>query len=463
MADELELLIRSLEGEAPSSEFVATLREQIANDVAAAVDFADEPVIEIDLRAEAVSSTRRPTRWVLAGVAAAIVLIVGFAALRSGDDEGGIETIDTPPETTTTIPEPSNNVDGGVAQEQAISVANAYAQALVSNDAEALPGLFGADGSGGERSGLIEEILADNFFFLESGAKLELNECTEPQAQPNDVFVIACMMMQQEALDVAIGTPPFPFKATLTIGNTGIQNASYEPLPPNVNWTLFVDWMAESHPDESLPLAPPFSDVDEAQTEGKRLGELAREWAAFNDRYGCTLDNVRTCGPVPVARTFFFRRIARDTDEMTALLDPAVELTGDAATIADYETLVAFEDAIGLVYQPAGCRTEGLVTPGVVTCDIVVLNDWSNALGVGPFNMEFEVIVTDNNRIVQLSRTIDSTDLIEQAWTPFVDWLADTHPEDFTNMLNDDGTPITTLDALQLWAAYTDEFVETLN
>ena len=191
MADELELLVRSIEGEAPSSEFVATLREQIAAEVVAAAAVTDEPVVEIDLRREADGSRPRRARWILAGVAAAIVLIVGFAALRSGSDEGGIETIDTPPETTTTtIPEPSNNVDDIDSQEQAVSVANAYAQALVSLDAEALPGLFGADGAGGERSGLIEEILADNLFFVESGAKLELSECTEPQAQPDGVFVI---------------------------------------------------------------------------------------------------------------------------------------------------------------------------------------------------------------------------------------------------------------------------------
>jgi hypothetical protein len=460
MADELELLVRSIEGEAPSSDFVATLRERIAIDIAAAVDVADEPVVEFDLRAEADSSTRWPARWVLAAVAAAIILIVGFTVLRDGSTEGGIETIDSPLETSTTIAETSDNLDGSGSQEQALSVANSYTEALVSLDAEALPALFGADGAGGEGSGLIEEILADNLFFIESGAKFEVAECTEPQAQPDDVFIISCMMTGQEALDLAIGYPASPFTATLTIGNSGIQDATYVPIPSAPNLNLFRDWMAQYHPNEALPPAPPFFDIDEAQTAGRRLGELARVWAAFNDRYSCTLDNVRTCGPTAVAKTFFFRRIARDVDEMTALLDPAVELTGDATTIADYETLVAFENATGLLYQPAGCRAEGLVAPARVTCEIVVLNDWSTALGVGPFDMEFELVVTDDNQIVQLSRTVDSTEFVEQAWTPFLDWLAEKHPEDLADMLNDDGNPVTTPDALQRWDAYTDEFVE---
>ena len=114
MADDLEILVRSIEAEPPSSEPVATLREHIAAEIAAAADVTDEPVVEIDLRLEAESSTRRPTRWILAGLAAAIVLIVGFVSLSGGGDEGGIETTDTPPET-------SNNVDGNVSQEQASS------------------------------------------------------------------------------------------------------------------------------------------------------------------------------------------------------------------------------------------------------------------------------------------------------------------------------------------------------
>lgn len=79
---------------------------------------------------------------------------------------------------------------------------------------------------------------------------------------------------------------------------------------------------------------------------------------------------------------------------------------------------------------------------------------------MNPFNTEFELEVTNDNRIARLSRTIDSTEFTEKAWTPFLDWLAETHPEDFSGMMNDDGTPITTPDAIQLWDAYSDEFGE---
>lgn len=110
MADDLELMMRSIEGEAPSPDFVATLRQRIvaeAEAITSAIDDGDQPVVEIDLRPQAEERTMTTTRWMLAGLAAAaIALIVGFMALSGDGDDGGLEldTVDTP----TTLPADSD-------------------------------------------------------------------------------------------------------------------------------------------------------------------------------------------------------------------------------------------------------------------------------------------------------------------------------------------------------------------
>jgi hypothetical protein len=100
MSDELDLLIGSIEGEGPSPDFVASLREQIVAETTALADLADggEPVSLIDLRPEPEEQAMSKTRWIIGGlVAAAIVLIVGVAVLASGGDEeegGGLRRHD---------------------------------------------------------------------------------------------------------------------------------------------------------------------------------------------------------------------------------------------------------------------------------------------------------------------------------------------------------------------------------
>jgi len=98
-------LVQSIEGEAPSPDFVASLRQQIVAETATPQVVTDaEPVFELDLRPESEERPMAPKRWIVAGLAAAaIALIVGFVALSGDGDDGGLDTVDTPQEPTTTI------------------------------------------------------------------------------------------------------------------------------------------------------------------------------------------------------------------------------------------------------------------------------------------------------------------------------------------------------------------------
>lgn len=97
MADDLERLVCSSEGEGPSSDFAVSLRERLVAEVAhptPGFDDGAELLDVIDLR-PAVAEERPMTNKTLiaAALAAAIVLIAGLTMVF-GDDENGTETID---------------------------------------------------------------------------------------------------------------------------------------------------------------------------------------------------------------------------------------------------------------------------------------------------------------------------------------------------------------------------------
>ncbi|NNF55554.1 MAG: hypothetical protein HKN03_14060 [Acidimicrobiales bacterium] len=102
MADDLEVMMRYVEGEGPSPEFVATLRERIVAETASPENAADdERVFEINVQPpppDHVTTTRR--QWILVAVAT-IIVIVGFLALSRGSNDRRLDTVNPPEEQTT--------------------------------------------------------------------------------------------------------------------------------------------------------------------------------------------------------------------------------------------------------------------------------------------------------------------------------------------------------------------------
>lgn len=102
MSSDLRDLLQATEGEGPSPEFRARLRAQIVAETEDTEDGPDIAVV-IDLTSrtdEPATSTGRPRLGViLAGLAAAVALIVGLWATLAGDDESGVDvTTETPDE-----------------------------------------------------------------------------------------------------------------------------------------------------------------------------------------------------------------------------------------------------------------------------------------------------------------------------------------------------------------------------
>lgn len=107
---DLEHLIEASEGEGPSPEFVAALRQRVVNEGSSKANAVPAPVV-IDLNDDRDHGTAWNTPRILVA-AAAVIALVGIAALLVTQNRQGFETI-SPPDVSTTVPDdqPAPSVD----------------------------------------------------------------------------------------------------------------------------------------------------------------------------------------------------------------------------------------------------------------------------------------------------------------------------------------------------------------
>lgn len=121
MSDDLEQSVCSTEGDLPSPEFVASLRERVAAEAEQTrpeADLGGHTVLEVDFRPEAEEHTMNRSRGLVAVVAAAaIALIVGIVVANADDDsvDDEVEAVGTPADTDGTAagPAPDADADAG--------------------------------------------------------------------------------------------------------------------------------------------------------------------------------------------------------------------------------------------------------------------------------------------------------------------------------------------------------------
>lgn len=102
MSDDLDNTVSSVQGEGPSPDFVAALRERIVAESNAHPQTGIAPVTVLEVtsqREQGMSTTRKIT---IGLAAAAIVLVAGFAIISNGNDSDEVNISDQPAETTAT-------------------------------------------------------------------------------------------------------------------------------------------------------------------------------------------------------------------------------------------------------------------------------------------------------------------------------------------------------------------------
>lgn len=167
--------------------------------------------------------------------------------------------------------------------------------------------------------------------------------------------------------------------------------------------------------------------------------------------------------PADMAREFVEARSRWDADGMQSLLAPDAVFLGDLVDTGEtLPPLADFERATGWTYIVDQCiETTGEPFP-LVSCAYSWENDWSRALGVGPFGGSEFRFVFEDGRITEVTNNFNLRGL-PRGWDPFVDWLEQAHPEDVPVMIDESFAlgpiPYLTPESIALWEIYTDEFV----
>lgn len=168
--------------------------------------------------------------------------------------------------------------------------------------------------------------------------------------------------------------------------------------------------------------------------------------------------------PVDLATEFVEARSQGDATGMQSLLAPDAVFRGDLVDSGEaLPALADFERATGWTYDLGRCTETTTEQSFVVSCAYSWENDWSRALGVGPFSAgnQFRFVFEDG-RISEVANTFNLRGL-SQAWDPFVAWLEQAHPEDVALMIDETFAlgpiPYLTAESIALWETYSDEFV----
>lgn len=99
MSDDLDNQFSSTQGQSPSPDFVAALREQIVTESKAQPQTGAQ-ITEVEFTSEREQGMTATRKMAIGLVAAAIVLIGGFAIFSNGNDSQEVNIIEGPPETT---------------------------------------------------------------------------------------------------------------------------------------------------------------------------------------------------------------------------------------------------------------------------------------------------------------------------------------------------------------------------
>lgn len=100
MSDDLDSTVSSARGQSPSPDFVADLRERIVAESTAQAQTGIAPVTELEVTSLREQRMTTPRKMTIGLVAAAIVLVAGFAIIGNGADSDEVNLTDRPTETT---------------------------------------------------------------------------------------------------------------------------------------------------------------------------------------------------------------------------------------------------------------------------------------------------------------------------------------------------------------------------
>lgn len=278
MSEDLATQIRDYAAEVDAAQAPVTFDEL------ADVRVGRGPVRPVIPRSKPATSPgpRRQIVLVAAGVAVAILLLVGGAAWLSRAPQ--VDIVDQP--TATSVPP--------FGADDALAVADAYFAAYNDGDVDGVKALFGPDAEFSTTLGSLDRVDWEQLLVWNAaqGTVVIPRNCRVDGVDSGVSVTLLCPHSNLDALVQAVDGPPVAIGLTLVVTPTGIQKwASIFTDPDfNVVGRPFEVWMVANHPNIAEAGTVGFTDwatVEEAEQNGILTAQYAAEWATYLNENDC--------------------------------------------------------------------------------------------------------------------------------------------------------------------------------
>ncbi len=416
-----------LDGQAQPVTLVE-LEQRLAEDLT-------DPVIGLE-PAPAEPLTR--LRGAIVGVAAAVLLVVGFGLPLLMNDVGR----PPPAETPSTEPAPEE-----VTAE--VRVSEEFMASWVAGDGEAIADMFTADGT---FEGWVvgpDQIPALHDWFRAVGWTYR-NEGCRSTAGPGRV---ECAYTMEDDLLRASGLEGNPATGNLVVVvddgkirhlNDLLDFDTYVPI-----WELFIEWVSTAHPDDFTSmfypdefnprLDPTSIELWEHHTDDESLASFAAEAQRLHEDRQAKIE-----AALATAESFMDAWVTGDGAAAARLFNTGGRYGSREGLVPDVMAmpsgeLVALHDwfqAVGWVFRDLGCRVAPVVVnPGeevYVVCAFTGDNELSRSLGWAPPTDGFRIVIDGAG--INHATEIHGFDAYRDLWFTFKDWVEATHPDDLERM-----------------------------
>ena len=164
--------------------------------------------------------------------------------------------------------------------------------------------------------------------------------------------------------------------------------------------------------------------------------------------------------PLEIVDAYQIALAEYDSEGAIALLNVELMRTSWGLPLEELPNELAWFEAVGWTETSTGCAE---VRPGPrwqVHCTHTFENDWTRALGVGPYSGYTDYFIEDGKIVLIDGDSDPGTTFSFEAWEVFSRWVATNHNDDLLTLYSDGCCmPNFTPEAAALWEQYTQEFV----
>lgn len=132
---------------------------------------------------------------------------------------------------------------------------------------------------------------------------------------------------------------------------------------------------------------------------------------------------------IDIANAFVKSRVDSNPALLEGLFADDFQSLDVAISLDQYPDLYTYYNTVNWTFKAGSCQ-EASTT--LVNCSVEYNNDWAKALGNGPYDMTFAITVEDGK--ITMLRPSWNRDFISDALVPFMDFVQENHPDEFSTL-----------------------------